>query len=1109
MNLNDGDNKGLFIHFFKTGTIPALVILLIFLSCVTAPPPPSSIKPEITIPEKKVEEIPCEFRGIWVTRFEWMAPGRQEIEQNIRRIMQTIADANFNAVFFQVRGQADTYYPSPIEPWSESIADRAADWDPLKFAIEEAHRHHLQFHAYLNLLPLWSKTDPPADSNHLFFQHGPHVKPESSWICFDKNGPMAINEYYYLNPALPQVRAYLKAVVGHLVMNYEIDGLHFDRIRYPGREYLFDPYTNLHFPHDSLTNPQTRESWGRNRLNLLVQDIAATAFSIKPYLLLSCASWGIYRQTTIPGYDRFSSGYDSYLQDAVEWLNRGWMDFIVPMTYWDIPDPKPNFDELWMDFSRQTHHPSSVFMGIRSRLEWLQNGEIMNQIEYLRKHHSRGHLFFSYSDIRDSLQQAYIRTVLYPNPVRILQDLKKSSPEQIVRLQILDELDTPLTDTRITLPDDHSTQITDQQGWAGFILSRFPDTLRIQTPAGSRSIATGFWHKPYIYSIRPDGRSTRTGQWIECRYPERDTINRPVVNLLFKSSEADQVKINHNNCKRYQTGIFFDRMELQPGRNTITAAAYSGRQVSALYQTHLTAVISEPQIRSSFPLWLDTTRIEPRDSLILSPDDKIHLSLMGSKNQKAIAYLEPGHKKIPLYRINYKDYSLFSADYPLKSLKPDIFYTIRYRIESTETDSSVSIEYLNPNPVMIHEDQQHPFLKTRQPETILTYDIGEIRLGAPIRTELDSGIILQSTGQFGSKYRIRLNDSEFGYIDRSDIEIIPGMTARPVYYINSLSIDQDSLYERVTIPYPESIPYQIYPNPEQKLISLVLYGVKTNSTWLTHHDSLVYIRQVTWEQIAPETYKINLFLNTSKIWGYSIRRENNALVLRLKHPPQLTVRNDTIQPTGLTIALEAGHGGDNLGAIGLSGLLEKDINLELAKTLESICTRYGIKVIQIREKDTAISLTEKRQRVELEDPDIFISLHANAASTDKGYLGANGTSTYYHNPFWYDLARLVYQRLIELPIGHFGIVGSFNYKPIRMTARPAVLVEQAFMSQAEDEEKMADPDFRQGMADKILHGILDYVGLMYGKPVQWPPAESFKTLPSSPAIPTDSIPNSQ
>ncbi|MCK5454510.1 MAG: N-acetylmuramoyl-L-alanine amidase, partial [Calditrichia bacterium] len=138
----------------------------------------------------------------------------------------------------------------------------------------------------------------------------------------------------------------------------------------------------------------------------------------------------------------------------------------------------------------------------------------------------------------------------------------------------------------------------------------------------------------------------------------------------------------------------------------------------------------------------------------------------------------------------------------------------------------------------------------------------------------------------------------------------------------------------------------------------------------------------------------------------------------------------------------------------------------------------GMQVLQVREEDTYMTLSAKRSAINQSDADILVSIHANASGRHGGFLDVNGTSTYYHNPFWAEFAEIVYERLLDLELEEFGVVGSFNYRVIRMSSRPAILVEQAFLSHAEDEELLASEDFRQQLAAKIFQGIADFIKYM-------------------------------
>jgi N-acetylmuramoyl-L-alanine amidase len=301
---------------------------------------------------------------------------------------------------------------------------------------------------------------------------------------------------------------------------------------------------------------------------------------------------------------------------------------------------------------------------------------------------------------------------------------------------------------------------------------------------------------------------------------------------------------------------------------------------------------------------------------------------------------------------------------------------------------------------------------------------------------------------------------------------MPAGTIRPSYSIESLSCGPSKDADVLTIPYTEPVPYELYPDPDQKRIVITLFGVETSSTWLTHNVGRKIIDKVTWQQTNPETYRIYVNLKSSDIWGYSLRVEGKRLVLRLKYPPQYNLNNE--KPlTGLKIALEAGHGGSGLGAIGLSGLVEKDVNLDLSFRLGALLQSMGADILQVRDSDKDMGLIEKRDKAIAFNADLLICMHANAGG--RGYLSTAGTSTYYNNPFWAPLAECIYGRLLELKLKEFGVIGSFNYTVIRASQMPAILVEQAFMTNAEDEEKLADPQFRQQEAQKISEGIKDYL----------------------------------
>ena len=1017
-----------------------------------------------------------ELRGIWITRFDWVRPSPTEMEKRIVDIIASAQEAGFNALFFQVRGQAETLYPSPLEPWAELLAAGDPGFDPLQFAITQAHSHGIQFHAYVNLLPLWNRSEPPKNPRHLFHLHGPQVSAESSWVCFGPDQkPMALDEYYYLNPALPQVKSYLKKVIGHLTSRYDIDGLHFDRIRYPSADRLYDPYSIAQFQSDSLQHPLSRPDWARAQLTNLVEAVVSEALLIKPYLQISCAAWGLYKTRDFPGYEQFNSGYDAYYQDTVLWLERGIMDFIVPMIYWDMEEPKPNLDEVWLDFKRRTPLYRNIIPGLSTRKEWFASGELARQIGFLRENGAAGHVLFSWSGLERSVAPKDFLHEFYAHTTTLPTCLDRHSDRTALALRTDSLNHTPIFSRCSTHGCDTLRQTADQQGWRNFVLPAVRDSLRL----GSISFNLSDYQPPFRFSVSPVGLG-RVSPWLEFREFPADTVERPVFHLLAKTAANSRAFIGDDSCHVYKTGVYFKKLSFQPGWNRYSSRVRSQDSSWSVYGRQV-YVKSPAPARSALPLWVDKTSMEPKEDLWLTGQDHITFRCKGSKGQQAWVLAQPGKQKWPLLRTDHDDYAVYETEIELSQLKAGKKYHFNFLLSSPDQKSKL----LEPAPVTCKLDKPSAFprLRVTKDKAALSYNLGPIRLGGPLLAEYPAGVVLGSNGRIGHYYRIRLNATEEGYISEEDVETLPAGTVTPAFYITSLSTSVQPDCDLVTIPYLQPVAWALYPEPEQARIRLALYGVKTSSTWITHYRSLAVVDHLDWRQSDSETYEVLIYLQSRKIWGYTMTPRSGYLELKLMHPPALTVRNDSVQVKGLIVAIEAGHGGSNTGAVGLSGMEEKSLNLDVARLLEKMCADRGIHVVQIRADDRDMSLEAKRSSIEQSGAHLAVSIHANAGGTANGYLGASGTSVYHHNPFWRDFADLVYRRLLQLPLNEFGRVASFNYRVTRTSSRPAILVEQGFMSHALDEEKLADPMFRRQIAEKILQGILDFVSFQFDKPV--------------------------
>lgn len=560
--------------------------------------------------------------------------------------------------------------------------------------------------------------------------------------------------------------------------------------------------------------------------------------------------------------------------------------------------------------------------------------------------------------------------------------------------------------------------------------------------------------------------------WVRfLRVPEQLTY-QPQFDVLCKSEYPATVSINGQEVKQYKTGIFFATVSFKEGVNKITAEAVypDGRQAVC---EHVIIYEKRDMTRQPYPLWADRRSFEPSADMEITPGEVIKVRFTASRGQEAFVDLRSGKISVQCMREDFSDYSVYGAELPLRGLTPGRSYTLGVRLVPAK-DAPVKNVY-QPDwsrLITVRNIEDYPLVRVKNDYTRLVYNLGAPRLGGPIRSEFGPGVILKTSGATGNNLRVRLSNVESGYISRDDVEVLGGGKVQPSYIITSMTCGPSEGADIVSIPYLEPVPYEVYPDPAGKRLVITLFGAESAATWVTHRKGCRMIDKLTWEQTTPETFRVYVNLKEENIWGYDIRPAGRSLVIRVRYPPAYDLAAE--KPlTGLKIAIEAGHGGSNSGANGLSGLVEKEINLDLSFRLGDLCSAMGAEVVQVRDSDRDMTLTDKRKIAIESGAHMLISIHANAGG--RGYLSVSGTSTYWHNPFWAPLAQTIYDRLLETGLQEFGVVGSFNYTVTRASQLPAVLVEQAFMSHAEDEEKLADPEFRQLMAEKICAGIVDYL----------------------------------
>jgi N-acetylmuramoyl-L-alanine amidase len=190
------------------------------------------------------------------------------------------------------------------------------------------------------------------------------------------------------------------------------------------------------------------------------------------------------------------------------------------------------------------------------------------------------------------------------------------------------------------------------------------------------------------------------------------------------------------------------------------------------------------------------------------------------------------------------------------------------------------------------------------------------------------------------------------------------------------------------------------------------------------------------------------------------------LIIKVKHQPEnLSLRN-------LTIAVDAGHGGTNMGAVGPTGISEKELTLAVSLRLQKALQAEGARVIMTRKKEQFFDNKERILFYRDSVPDLLISFHLNSSEDP---IRVGGTSTYYRYIGFRNLSESIYKRMLELGLKEYGNTGSFNFMLNSPIEYPNALVEGLFLSNPEEEMKILDPLFQQQAVDKIVAGIKDFL----------------------------------
>lgn len=325
-------------------------------------------------------------RGVWVTRWDYSSVSDQNIIDKC--LKYKISD-----IFVQIYARGYAFYDSRYVP------SKLHDYK-FKKLIKLAHGNNIKVHAWINMYYVWSWSKFPDDPMHIVNRH-------RDWITAYKNGKELYKydiegiknlglEGYFISPANMDANRFLKMVINEIITKFNVDGINLDYIRYPGLNYGYDKYTrsyfmqiygidpmnnNYPFPYDRKKLMNLFDSWKENVLNNYIREIHKITSEKGVLLSASVLSGPVYAK-------RYFS------QDWTTWLNRRYVDFVIPMLY----TKKMGFFNKRLNELRKYYGNNNIWIGIGSYMLSPSQNRYEENIVY-RKHYDSV-VYFSYNSLK-------------------------------------------------------------------------------------------------------------------------------------------------------------------------------------------------------------------------------------------------------------------------------------------------------------------------------------------------------------------------------------------------------------------------------------------------------------------------------------------------------------------------------------------------------------------------------------------------------------------------------------------------------------------------------------------------------------------------------------
>jgi N-acetylmuramoyl-L-alanine amidase len=576
--------------------------------------------------------------------------------------------------------------------------------------------------------------------------------------------------------------------------------------------------------------------------------------------------------------------------------------------------------------------------------------------------------------------------------------------------------------------------------------------------------------------------------------------------VIGQALGATRLEINGVKTELFDSGAFLGWIPVKPGRFVIRVEAANAR--GKAMAERVLEIGQPPRTAPPESLKIYPERQMPAEDVWLWPGDLLEVQCRTSSRAE-LSFSIPGvADNLPMIELPAQHPWLYTGNAFRANNRPDSTYLRgvyygSYRVSAGERVDSLPIVFHARNRIALYDKSKARALYASDSvrysvdssfADLFTTDSSTGRVTVlddrfPRLARVDDSAIVtrvgpgqgyfwpymprgtqfEVTGRQGPWVRLKLSPYQETWAHDSSLVLGPPGFPLPKGTVSSTRIDGTGRTTQVKLFLTEQLPYRITESLDPLALTITVYGVTSNIDWIRYDFDDVLVRYAEWDQIQPGVLEYTVYLQADQLWGYDSWYDGSTLVVAIKKPP-----TEAVGLRGFTIVVDPGHSSDD-GALGPTGVKEKDANLWISKRLREALHKRGAEVVLTRGGSEHLPLYERPAIAKQEKADLFISIHNNALPDGVNPWQDHGVSTYYYYPSSMALAESVQASLLaSLDLPNFGLYRG-NFAVIRPTQYPAILVECAFMMIPQQEAALKTEAFQTRVAEAIAEGVERWV----------------------------------